>query len=71
MPCGEVERGAAIDDVEISDRIRAGADSKTVAPWQKCYAQVPVFRILTVCGEVAERLKAEVLLRSPRITERA
>ena len=33
---------------------------KTVAARIEQFAQVPIVRILTVCGEVAERLKAAV-----------
>jgi hypothetical protein len=36
------------------------ADRKTVAPEPRRFAQVPVSRALSVCGEVAERLKAAV-----------
>ena len=36
------------------------ADRKTVAPRRRRFVQVPFLRILTLCGEVAERLKAAV-----------
>jgi hypothetical protein len=36
------------------------ADRKTVACCQRCFAQVLISRTLSVCGEVAERLKAAV-----------
>ena len=36
------------------------ADRKTAAPRSGTFTQVPVLRILSVCGEVAERLKAAV-----------
>jgi hypothetical protein len=36
------------------------ADRKTAAARSSRFAQVPVLRILNVCGEVAERLKAAV-----------
>jgi hypothetical protein len=47
-------------DVEISGRIPTVADQKTVAPRPRRFAQVPILRTLSVCGEVAERLKAAV-----------
>jgi hypothetical protein len=49
-----------VEDVEISDESALVADQKTVAPRPGRFAQVPVLRILNVCGEVAERLKAAV-----------
>ena len=36
------------------------ADQKTVASWQKRFAQVLISRTLSGRGEVAERLKAAV-----------
>jgi hypothetical protein len=36
------------------------AGRKTVAQRPRCFAQVLTSRILSVCGEVAERLKAAV-----------
>jgi hypothetical protein len=36
------------------------ADRKTVASRPRRFAQVPIFRILSVCGEVAEWPKAAV-----------
>ena len=36
------------------------AGRKTVALRARCFTQVPILRILGVCGEVAERLKAAV-----------
>jgi hypothetical protein len=45
---------------EDSGQIRQVSDRKTVAPRLEMFTQVPILRILGVCGEVAEWPKAAV-----------
>jgi hypothetical protein len=45
---------------ENSGQIRAGTGPKNRRPRSDTFTQVPMSRILTVRGEVAERLKAAV-----------
>jgi hypothetical protein len=41
-------------------QIRAGLGPENRRPSLEMFTQVPILRILGVCGEVAERLKAAV-----------
>ena len=46
--------------IENSGQIRAGRGPKNRRPSIETFTQVLILRILGVCGEVAERLKAAV-----------
>jgi hypothetical protein len=47
-------------DLRILAKSAQEADRKTVVTRIEMFTQVPLLRILGVCGEVAERLKAAV-----------
>ena len=57
---GEVAAKLQWETSRFPAEITQAADRKTVASWQKRFAQVLISRTLSVCGEVAERLKAAV-----------
>ena len=46
--------------MRILAKIAQVSERKTVAPRSEMFTQVLILRILGVCGEVAERLKAAV-----------
>jgi hypothetical protein len=60
MPCGEVNAEPQWEMSRFLAESALEADRKTVAIPPQGFAQVRALRILTVCGEVAERLKAAV-----------
>jgi hypothetical protein len=49
-----------MESLKIPAKSAQVSDRKTVAARPRRFEQVPILRILTVCGEVAERLKAAV-----------
>jgi hypothetical protein len=60
MQCDEASPQLQREKSNFLAESALAADRKPVAPRLRRVAQVPILRILTVCGEVAERLKAAV-----------
>ena len=60
MQCGEVNAEPQWETSRFLAQIRTIADRKTVALRSEAFTQVLISRTLSVCGEVAERLKAAV-----------